>query len=96
MNYRYMVIYEKRNGELLYRYRTSLPLLEKGKRTSMGWLVKDVKVLDSGKMLSFWDYNNKYNQRFKICRIIKFHYNRILDAIKFTLYLLMIYYLFVK
>lgn len=54
---KYLVLYERTNGELLYRYRKSLPQYEVGSYTSMGWKLVDIKQLDKGKCLSQYDYS---------------------------------------
>lgn len=43
MDYYYMVYYQKKDGSILERKRTSLPEYKVGDNTSMGWLVKDIK-----------------------------------------------------
>lgn len=90
MNYRYMVIYEKRNGELLYRYLTLRPHYEKGSRTSMGWLVKDIKVFDNGKCYSTYEYDTLLSKKNKIHKGINF-INKI-DIIKLIEFLIVVYF----
>ena len=52
----FLITYEKRNGELLYRKRMSIPG-KIGSITSMGWKIKDIKQEFKGKYYSFADYN---------------------------------------
>ena len=60
---KYLVLYERTNGELLYRYRKSLPQYEIGSYTSMGWKLVDIKQLDKGKCLSMYDYSTSVSNR---------------------------------
>ena len=60
---KYLVLYERTNGELLYRYRKSLPQYEIGSYTSMGWKLVDIKQLDKGKCLSLYDYSTSVSNR---------------------------------
>lgn len=60
---KYLVLYERTNGELLYRYRKSLPQYEVGSYTSMGWKLVDIKQLDKGKCLSLYDYSTSVSNR---------------------------------
>lgn len=52
----YMVLYRKQNGELITRYRSTMLDYNKGERTSMGWIVEDIKYLWQGKYYSSEDY----------------------------------------
>lgn len=45
----YVVYYQKRNGEIIERFRTSLPDNRIGEHSSMGWLIKDIKYVFDGK-----------------------------------------------
>ena len=54
---KYLVLYQRTNGEMLYRFRKSLPEYEVGSYTSMGWKLLDIKQLDNGKCLSMYDYS---------------------------------------
>ena len=60
---KYLVLYQRTNGELLYRYRKSLPQYEVGSYTSMGWKLVDIKQLDKGKCLSLYDYSTSVSNR---------------------------------
>lgn len=51
----FLITYKKRNGELLYRKRNSIPCAI-GKHTSMGWTVVDIKQNYKGKYVSLRDY----------------------------------------
>lgn len=71
----FLITYEKRNGELLYRKRMSIPG-KIGSITSMGWKIKDIKQEFKGKYYSFADYSfqlrkyqviNHYKMKFKHC-----------------------------
>lgn len=54
---KYLVLYQKNNGELIYRYRKTKPQYETGSTTSMGWKLLDIKYLSSGNALSYNDYS---------------------------------------
>lgn len=60
---KYLVLYERTNGDMLYRYRKSLPEYEVGSYTSMGWKLVDIKVLDKGKCLSQYNYSTLARDR---------------------------------
>lgn len=45
----YVVYYQKRNGEIIERFRASLPDNRIGQHSSMGWLIKDIKYVFDGK-----------------------------------------------
>lgn len=60
---RYLVLYERTNGELLYRLRNSIPQYEIGSYTSMGWKVLDIRHLYKGKCLSLYDYSTAIQNR---------------------------------
>ena len=59
MNYRFLVIYQKSSGELIYRTRTSRPNYKVGDRTSMGWKVIDIKNMYKGNILKSYDYREQ-------------------------------------
>ena len=44
----YVVYYQKRNCEIIERFRTSLPDNRIGQHSSMGWLIKDIKYVYDG------------------------------------------------
>ena len=59
MNYRFLVIYQKSSGELIYRTRTSRPNYKIGDRTSMGWKVIDIKNMYKGNTYTSYDYRHQ-------------------------------------
>ena len=64
MNYRYMVIYKKYNGDLLYRANKNIPHYKIGQKTSMGWEVVDIKKMYKGKTYSINEFDNMLSRRF--------------------------------
>lgn len=62
----FLITYKKRNGELLYRKRMSIPC-GIGQITSMGWKVIDIKQEYKGKYISLRDYTF-LSQRDRIVR----------------------------
>lgn len=72
MNYGYMVIYQQRNGNLLYRACKTSPKYEVGQQTSMGWKVVDIKRLHNGKCYSRFEYNNKLRSKRRISDLFKY------------------------
>lgn len=71
MDYNYLVIYKKYNGELLYRSLTTQPHYRKGDKTSMGWTVMDIQKLYKGKAYSISEFDNKLSKRATLSSIIK-------------------------
>ena len=59
MNYKFLVIYQKSSGELIYRTRTSRPNYKVGDRTSMGWKVIDIKNLYKGNIITSYTYRKQ-------------------------------------
>lgn len=59
MNYKFLVIYQKSSGELIYRTRTSRPNYKVGDRTSMGWKVIDIKNLYKGNIITSYAYRQE-------------------------------------
>lgn len=62
-NNRYMIIYKKKNGSLIYRIVKTIPKYKKGNFTSMGWYVEDVVRLRNGKTYSFSNYDSLLQKR---------------------------------
>ena len=69
MNYGYMVIYQKNNGDLIYRARKTQPYYHKGNITSMGWKVVDIQRLYNGKNYSICEFDEKLNRKNKFRNI---------------------------
>lgn len=67
--YRYIVIYKKASGEVIYRYLTTLPKYEVGQITSMGWKVLDIKRLHKGRTMSDYEYITMITKKNPIKRI---------------------------
>lgn len=60
-----MMIYQKKNGDLIYRTAKHIPNYKKGDTTSMGWLVIDIQKLYKGKLYSFTEYDSVAIKRLK-------------------------------
>lgn len=90
---RYMIIYQKNNGDMLYRYNKNKPIYKKGDTTSMGWKVIDIKRMDNGNILSLSDYREKVESRLKLNRL-----NYLINNLDFNklIQLILIYIIFVK
>lgn len=81
---RYLVLYEKKNGDMLYKYRNSKPQYEVGSYTSMGWKLLDVKRLSSGKAYSINAYSTLINQRIRVEEFFRnINYHKIGEFILF-------------
>ena len=90
----FLVTYEKRNGDLLYRKRMSIPG-KIGSITSMGWKIKDIKQEFKGKYYSFCDYNfqlRKYqvinHYKIKVKRFFKRYSTTLALIVMIPLYLI--------
>jgi len=90
---RYMIIYQKNNGDMLYRYNKNKPIYKKGDTTSMGWKVIDIRRMDNGNILSLSDYRIKNELRLKLSR-----FNYLINNLDFfkLIHLILIYIIFVK
>lgn len=64
MNYRYMVIYKKYNGDLLYRANKNKPNYKIGQKTSMGWEVVDIQRMYKGNTYSINEFDNMLSRRY--------------------------------
>lgn len=70
LNYNYMVIYKKYNGELLYRANKNIPQYKIGQKTSMGWEVVDIKKMYKGKTYSISEFDNMLSRKYSYKLII--------------------------
>lgn len=70
MNYGYLIIYKKNNGNLLYRSVKNHPQYHKGDITSMGWTVIDIQRLYNGKIFSTDKFDNMLVRKDKIHNIL--------------------------
>lgn len=91
----FLIIYKKRNGDILYRIRHSEPHTAIGKTTSMGWVVMDIKRMNNGKLYSTYDYSCLIEKRIAIRSAFTNIFNKknIRDLL---LFIIMLYILFVK
>lgn len=89
MNYKYMIVYKKQDGNIIYRACRTKPKYNKGESTSMGWYVLDILHLYNGKALSYIDYDALLQRRLKIRDITKYINISLIEKV-FYLILLMI------
>lgn len=89
MNYKYMVVYKKQDGNIIYRACRTKPKYNKGESTSMGWYVLDILHLYNGKALSYIEYDALLQRRLKIRNITKYIDISLIEKV-FYLILLMI------
>lgn len=59
------ITYQKRNGELIERTRTTGLPYRIGETTSMGWKVLDIQYLYNGKYYHRGEYEEKVDRAFK-------------------------------
>lgn len=85
----YQITYKKKNGEVFYRIRDSLPTQTIGEETSMGWLILDVKYLFNSKYYSFIEYKKLLNKRRKYNHIIR-QTNQFMKQYATTLFLIIL------
>lgn len=95
--YRYIVIYRKCNGDIIYRARISQPQYTTGQYTSMGWQVLDIKRLHKGRSLSYDEYDNILNKKRTISNILaRINTITLTDTLKIVLLITAIVYFVVK
>lgn len=70
MNYRYLVIYQKTSGEIIYRTLTARPKYDKGDTTSMGWKVLDIKNMYKGNLYTNYEYRSHLSHDNRFRRIL--------------------------
>lgn len=70
MNYRFLVIYQKTSGEIIYRTLTAIPKYNKGDITSMGWKVLDIKRMYNGKLYTNYEYRSHLSHKLDIKRVL--------------------------
>ena len=90
----YMIIYQKQNGNMVYRINKTIPHYQKGDKTSMGWKVLDIQRLYKGKMVSYTRYSNIIDFKYQIRRFYDL-FNKI-DIYKLIVLILVLYIIFVK
>ena len=90
----YLIEYQKRNGDIFYRTRNSIPACGVGNYTSMGWKVLNYKLYLNGKYYSPSEYyrlsskQTRYNRKVKcLTRFIKRNLSYLLTLIFALLYL---------
>lgn len=90
----YVIIYQKHNGDMIYRINKTKPPYNIGDRTSMGWKVIEIQRLHKGKVLSNDRYSAKINFEYRIRRFYDL-FDRI-DIYKLIVLLIMLYIIIVK
>lgn len=90
----YMVVYQKYNGDLIYRYNKIKPNYKKGDTTSMGWKVVDIQYMHKGKIMNYDRYSAVINFEYQIRRV--FNILDKIDVFKLILLILALYILIVK
>lgn len=90
----YMVVYQKYNGDLIYRYNKIKPNYKKGDTTSMGWKVVDIQYMHKGKIMNYDRYSAVINFEYQIRRV--FNLLDKIDVFKLILLILALYILIVK
>lgn len=64
----FRITYQKRNGEVFYRIRQTIPNCGIGKKTSMGWKVLNAEQKYKNKYYSISESNKLYKKQFRINR----------------------------
>ena len=86
----FLIVYQKRNGELIYRKRMSLPG-RIGEQTSMGWTIQDINYFYNGKYYSASDYNKLMSKQHNIVKSFRKLKDFIIhDLWKYALFILYI------
>lgn len=69
----YLITYQKRNGDILFRSRTTPLDYKKGEETSMGWKVLNIHYYYEGNYYQQYDYYRQiYKKKKKNNKIIKY------------------------
>ena len=89
----YLIEYQKANGDILYRTRNTLPSSGIGEKTSMGWLVKDIKYKFNNKYYSASDYHRLQSKLKSILKTKRIIY-RLIKKYAFIIILFISIYLF--
>lgn len=90
----YQITYQKRNGELIYRTRNSLPG-RIGDETSMGWIITNIQREFKGNYYNLRDYRivsqkyyKKHHMYIRISKYIKKYSSSFALIIFIVLYLM--------
>ena len=62
----YQIAYLKRNGEVIFRVRNTLPIQRIGEETSMGWIVQDIKYCFKNNYYSFAEYKQLLKKHYSM------------------------------
>lgn len=90
MNYKYMIVYKKQDGNIIYRACRTKPKYNKGESTSMGWYVVDILHLYNGKALSYIDYDALLQRRLKIRDFAKYIDISLIEKVFYVILLMII------
>lgn len=96
MNYRYLVIYQKISGEIIYRTLTARPKYDKGDTTSMGWKVLDIKNMYKGNTYKSYDYRQVISRKISLSKIISKLQSSQIKELANVISNFMLIYIFVK
>jgi len=91
------MIYQKANGQLVFRIRTTIPPYKIGDRTSMGWIVKDIRYKYKDKFLTRHDFDVAIDNDWKKDKKKKQIKENLLNLYKYIVYstsLLLLFRLF--
>ena len=66
MNDLYLIIYAKRNKEIIYRLTKYLPPYKNHARTSMGWYIVDIQRFYNGSFISLEEYDKNIKKEIEI------------------------------
>lgn len=61
----YLIIYKKQDNSVIYRTTKHIPNYKINDKTSMGWLVLDIKKMQKGKLYSYSEYDTLMINRMK-------------------------------
>lgn len=90
----YMIIYQKQNGNMLYRINKTKPTYNKGDTTSMGWQVIDIQRVYKDKIVSNDKYSSIIDFKYHIRLLADLLYK--IDVFKIITIIMVLYIIFVK
>ena len=88
------VTYQKRNGDIFDRFRTTYPTYKIGEETSMGWKVLDIKYKWGNKYYHTSEYYERVEKAFKRDLKISRIKNKIIFIYKNAIYIIGLLVLF--
>lgn len=94
--YRFMIIYQKSSGEIIYRTCKSRPTYQVGDKTSMGWKVLDIKNMYKGNTYKSYDYRQVISRKISLSKIISKLQSSQIKELANVISNFMLIYIFVK